>query len=114
MLKIMATLFFAALAGAAAAQGCSEIRFARGAFSGQVSGQADFDAPLCFSFGTGAGQQARLQILGSNNVCFAIEGIVDCTDDFTFRTRQGTYYVNVFQALRNGGDRTFALRLTIQ
>ena len=55
-------LCLCAAGGSASAQSCSEIRFASGASSGEVSGRVTDNAPLCFVFGTGAGQSARLQL----------------------------------------------------
>lgn len=114
MLRILATLLFTSLAGAAAAQGCSEIRFAPGAFAGEVSGRVSERQPLCFTFGSGAGQQARVQVFGSNNVCFNLRGVADCRDDFAFRTRKQTYVIDVNQLFAGPGHETFTLRLTIR
>ena len=101
-------------AGQAAAQACSEIRFDRGAVSGSVTGQVSDGAPLCFSFGSGNGQTARLQLSGSDNTCFTGGGIVDCQVDFSFRTRAQSYQVRVFQLFRRPGAETFRLTLTIR
>ncbi|GIT91174.1 hypothetical protein JANAI61_16320 [Jannaschia sp. AI_61] len=98
----------------AAAQGCSEIKFQRGSFSGEVSGRVSERQPVCFTFGSGAGQQARLQVFGSQNVCFNVRGVADCRDDFTFRTRRQTYVVDVNQLFVGPGFETFTLRLTIR
>ena len=107
-------LCLCAAGGSASAQSCSEIRFASGASSGEVSGRVTDNAPLCFVFGTGAGQSARLQLLGSDNTCFTIPGVTDCQDDFSFRTSAGTYRVNVFQLFRKVSYDPFTLRLTIK
>jgi hypothetical protein len=96
------------------AQACSEIRFARGAFSGEAAGQVADGAPLCYTFGSGAGQTARLQILGNDNTCFTVRGVVDCQADFSFATSAQTYEVRVFQLVRRPGAETFTLRLTIR
>lgn len=114
MFRVLATLFFVLLAGSAAAQGCSEIRFQRGAFAGEVSGRVTDRQPVCFTFGSGTGQQARLQVFGSNNVCFNVRGVMDCQDDLTFRTRRQTYVVDVNQLFVGPGYEYFTLRLTIQ
>ncbi|MBY6005913.1 hypothetical protein KUV62_18480 [Salipiger bermudensis] len=111
---IALALWLCAVAGSATAQSCPEIRFARGASSGEVSGRVTDNAPLCFVFGTGAGQTARLQLLGSDNTCFTIPGVTDCQQDFSFRTSAGTYRVNVFQLFRAPAYEQFALRLSIR
>jgi hypothetical protein len=114
MLKVILALVALAWAVPASAQSCSEIRFAKGAVSGEVSGQVSDGYPLCFQFGTGAGQTVRLQLFGSGNTCFGVSGVIDCQDDFSFRTQRGTYYVNVSQLFRNNGAENFTLRLTIR
>lgn len=114
MFRSLATLLFAALATGASAQSCSEIRFAPGASSGEVSGQVTDGSPLCFSFGTGAGQSARLQLFGSENTCFGVTGVIDCQDDFSFRTQRGMYRVMVHQLFRSPASETFTLRLSIR
>ncbi len=97
----------------ASAQGCHEIKFARGASSGEVSGQVSETESLCFTFGSGAGQTARIEIFGSENACFVVDGIVDCTDDFTFTTQRRIYQIYVYQLFRSLGVEQFRLRLTI-
>lgn len=97
----------------ASAQGCHEIKFARGASSGEVSGQVSDAQSLCFSFGSGAGQTARIELFGSENACFGVLGIIDCQDDFTFTTERRTYQILVSQLFRTLGSENFRLRLTI-
>lgn len=100
-------------AGGAAAQSCSEIRFSPGASSGTVSGKVTDAQPMCFVFGTGAGQTAQLMLTGSNNACFTIPGVIDCQTSFSFATQARTYEVGVYQLLRTTGAEQFTLRLTI-
>lgn len=110
---ILGAVLLAAAASTAEAQGCMEIRFQPGAVSGEVTGRVTEGAPLCFIFGSGAGQTARLQLFGSQNACFSISGVVDCQDDFSFRTAPATYQVTVFQLFRAPSWEQFTLRLTI-
>ncbi|SIO06737.1 hypothetical protein SAMN05444722_0297 [Rhodovulum sp. ES.010] len=115
MKRIRAAALVAATAGSTAqAQGCMEIRFAPGAYSGEVAGRVTDGAPLCFTFGSGAGQTARLELFGSENTCFAIPGVVDCQDDFSFRTAPTTYRVDVVQLFYAPAWEQFTLRLTIR
>ena len=107
-------IFFLGLANLASAQACSEIRFSPGANSGDISGQVTDNAPQCFRFGAGAGQAAHIQILGNDNVCFTIPGVVDCQADYSFRTGQGTYQVEVYQLFRSLEWEKYTMRLTIQ
>lgn len=110
VLLLLGGLFAASSASAA----CSEIRFAPGAYSGEVEGYVIDGEPRCFTFGTGAGQTARLQIFGSDNTCFTVPGIADCRDELSFSTRRRDYQVNVFQLFRKVSYDPFTLRLTIK
>lgn len=115
MLRAIAALCLGlGVAADAAAQNCSEIRFAPGASSGEVSGQVTDGQPMCFTFRSGFGQTARLQLFGSENACFTVPGVIDCQGDFSFQTQQQTYTVNVYQLLRSTASEQFALRLTIR
>ena len=114
MCRFAFTLVALIWASLASAQSCAEIRFARGAYSGAVSGLVSEYQPMCFYFGTGAGQTARLQLFGSDNTCFNLRGIVDCQDDFSFVTRRGDYVVDVMQLFAGPGAQQFTLQLTIR
>ena len=114
MLRLIAAVFLGVWATGAAAQGCQEIRFDRGMSSGEVSGQVTHGQPMCFTFGSGAGQTARLQLTGSDNACFTITDVIDCQTDFSFTTQLQTYTVNVYQLLRSMASEQFTLRLAIQ
>ena len=114
MLRLIAVAFLGVWATGAAAQSCQEIRFARGMSSGEVSGQVTDSQPMCFTFGSGAGQTARLQLTGSDNTCFTITDVIDCQDDFSFTTRRQSYTVHVYQLLRSMASEKFTLRLAIQ
>lgn len=113
MARIIATALLALSAQGAFAQSCSEIRFSPGTSSGEVSGEVSSERPACFLFGSGAGQTARLRLSGSENTCFTLPGVVDCRDDFSFRTERRTYQVNVFQLFEAPGTEAYSLRLSI-
>ena len=114
MLRVILAVIALLWAIPAAAQGCAEIKFARGAVSGDVSGRVGDGAPMCFTFGSGSGQTARLQLFGSDNTCFTVAGVIDCQADYSFVTRRQTYRVDVFQLMRSAGTERFTLRLTIR
>ena len=114
MVRYFAAIGLLLLATEASAQACQEIRFAPGAVSGDVQGQVSEGQPLCFSFATGAGQTARLQLSGTQNACFNVRGLVDCQDDFSFRTAARSYQVDVHQLFRGPGAETFSLQLSIR
>lgn len=114
-MKIIALIvFFLGIANVASAQACSEIRFAPGASYGDVSGRVTDNEPQCFRFGAGAGQTARVQIFGNENVCFTIPGVVDCQADYSFRTEQSAYQVEVYQLFRALDWEQYTMRLSIQ
>jgi len=97
----------------AAAQSCTEIRFARGASSADITGAAPADGVLCYSFATGAGQQARVRVLEGRNTAFSIEGLADARDDLDFRTEAKTYRMRVFQLMRSARDEPFRIRVSV-
>lgn len=112
MHRLVLAALFGLLATAASAQSCREIKFARGASSGEVTGIVSDTKTDCYTFGTGAGQAVRLQSLGNLNICLTMSNI-DCTGDIAFTSRKGTYQVNVMPLFRSGGD-AYRLRLTIR
>ncbi|WP_241524041.1 hypothetical protein [Oceaniglobus indicus] len=107
-------MFLVLCTGAASAQTCTTIRFAPGTSSGEVSGQVIENKPMCFTFESGAGQTARLQLSGSDNACFTIRDVVDCQDDYSFRTQSRAYEVGVFQLFAAAAYEQFTLRLSIR
>ncbi|MFD2739898.1 hypothetical protein ACFSUD_09985 [Sulfitobacter aestuarii] len=113
MIRFLAAILLTFWAQGAAAQYCTEIRFAHGASSGEVSGQVADGMPVCYVFGAGSGQTARLQLFGSDNTCFTLPNVVDCQADFSFHTRNQMYEVGIFQLLRTTGFEYYTLRLTI-
>ena len=114
MLRLSTCLAFGLFATGAAAQHCEEIRFSAGSSSAMVSGQVTDENPMCFTFGSGAGQRARLDLSGSENTCFTIDGVVDCQSNYSFVTARQTYRVGIFQLFRRPSAETFTLRLMIQ
>jgi hypothetical protein len=72
------------------------------------------ESPMCFTFGSGTSQTARLDLSGSDNVCFSIEDVVDCQSNYNFATARRTYTVTVFQLFPQPAAEIFNLRLTIQ
>lgn len=97
----------------AGAQSCAEIRFAPGATSAEIAGSAPAEAVVCYSFATGAGQQARVELLEGRNTAFSIDGLVDARDDYSFRTEARSYRLRVFQLMRAVRDQPFRIRLSV-
>lgn len=114
MFRLSSFLVLSLLATDAIAQQCEEIRFSPGTSSGEVSGQVIKESPMCFTFGSGAGQTARLDLSGSDNACFSIDDVVDCQSKYSFATARRTYTVTVFQLFPQAEAEIFNLRLTIQ
>ena len=114
MLRMVAVLFLAFLASGATAEDCPAIKFAKGASSGEVSGQVTDGDARCFSFAAGTGQTARLQLSGSENVCFTVYDIADCQIDLSFPTGARTYRPIVAQLFPAPRAEAFTLRLTIR
>lgn len=69
---------------------------------------------MCYTFGSGAGQIARLVLSGSDNACFTIDDVVDCQTNYSFETARQTYSVGVFQLFPRSEPETFNLQLNIQ
>jgi hypothetical protein len=98
----------------AQAQGCAEIRFARGAFSGEVTGVAQPDGIVCYTVGVGDGQTARVRVIGNNGMAFNIPGVAENQDDVRFVTRRGTYRIDVYQTFRAVRAEPFRLFVEIR
>ena len=114
MLKLLVKIIFLLYAVDASAEECQEMRFAPGASSAVVSGKVIEGSPMCLTFGTGAGQTARLELSGSDNACFTIEDVVDCQANYSFETTQRTYRFRIFQLFPRAPAETVSLRLAIQ
>jgi hypothetical protein len=103
-----------AFAGSAlAAERCTAVRFQRGASSAETTGLAPAEDVICYSLETGAGQNARIQVLEGSNVMFSIEGLVDAQDDYSFRTERGTYRVLVGQLMRAAEPMPFRILMSV-
>lgn len=92
---------------------CQEIRFQRGHDSGTVRGVAPPEDVVCFRMTTGAGQTANLEVKG-RNVMFAIPGVVEGQDSYSFTTENKTYRINVGQLMRSVTDEPFSLTVSIR
>lgn len=114
MMKVLTPFLLVGFAATADAQSCEEIRFSAGSSSGEVSGTVIEGAPMCFTFGSGAGQIATLNLSGSDNACFGIDGVVDCSVSYQFQTERQTYRVRVNQLFPRPEVEPFVLRLEIQ
>lgn len=113
-MRILLTLLLLLTPSFATAQNCEEIRFARGAFSGDVVDVAPANGVLCYAVGVGNGQTAYVEMLEGPNVAFTIPGVAEATDYAQFRTRAGTFFIDVFQRSRAVSGQRFRLRVTVQ
>ena len=98
---------------AAMASGCHEIKFAYGAYHGEVSGQVSYGHPTCYTFHSGNYQTAKVELWSQGNVCFSIPGLHGCHKHYTFQTKQGQYRLDVKQAQQGYGSDDYSLKLTI-
>lgn len=114
MFRSITIAMFAYLAPMTSAQACSEIRFANGANSGEVSGRVGHEQSLCYTFSSEEDQAARMQLLGSDNTCVNVLGVADCQYDLSFLTERKTYRLMVIQQVRRSSPEYFTLRLTIE
>ena len=113
-MRILLTLFLLLTPTVAAAQNCSEIRFARGAYSGDVVDVAPANGLLCYTVGVGNNQTAYVEILDGPNVAFTIPGVAEAVGYTQFRTRAGSYRIDVFQWSRAVQGQQFRMRVTVQ
>lgn len=113
-MRLLFALVFMMLPVAAIAQSCAEIKFARGAYSGDVVGVAPANGLLCYTIGVGNGQTAYVEILEGPNVAFTIPGVAEVQDFVQFPTRAGLYQINVFQWSRAAVGQGFRMRITVR
>lgn len=94
---------------------CREIRFARGASSGIITGEAPAEDALCFTLKVGAGQKAevRVESLSRVPVAASIPGAGDARESFSWRMRAGSYDISVFQLFRAVAPAPFRLRVSV-
>lgn len=97
----------------AMASGCHEIKFAYGAYHGEVSGQVSYGHPTCYTFHSGNYQTATVELWSEGHVCFSLPGLHGCHKHYTFQTKQGQYRLDVQQAQQGYGPDSYSLKLTI-
>ncbi|MEM9104240.1 MAG: hypothetical protein AAGC96_01185 [Pseudomonadota bacterium] len=99
--------------GLHAQENCKPVRFAAGASSAEVNGDAPPEDVLCFSLETGNGQTATVRVTRGNNIVFSILGVVDAQDSFIFTTEAKTYEIIVGQLMRSVTDQPFTLQISV-
>lgn len=100
-----------------AAHACTAIRFARGASSATVRGEAGSDEPFpCFTFAAAAGQTARVRLVraANGNIAFNVLDVVDNRYEHTFRTQARTYQIDVYQMGVNRRPLPFTLEVSVR
>jgi hypothetical protein len=85
---------------AQAAGDCTEIRFAPGATSSEIQGEAPAEGVLCYLMRTGAGQNARIEVLEGSNTIVTVEDVADARANLSFTTEARQYRVYVGQLMR--------------
>ena len=104
-----------------AAQKCTPIHFARGAWSATVRGIAQsMDTPnsgSCYSLTTAEGQTATVTIITTSpndDTAFTIPGVVDNQQNYRFKTEAKTYTIGVSLTFARQPDRPFTMRVTVK
>lgn len=116
MKQLSATVLYACLIalGGHAAEACTEIRFAQGATSAEITGDAPPDDVLCYTMRTGAGQTARIQVLEGLNVIVGVVDVADARDDLTFTTEARAYEIRVGQLMRAVQPQPFRVLVSVE
>lgn len=117
----MGTLGLAAfwLGGAQASATCSDVRFAPGESSAEISGTVPAEdplnpaEPLCYSLDVDDGQRATVSLLSGRNVAISIPGQGDARDKFDFVTQRGTYELHVFPLFPGGEAEPFRIHVEV-
>src|SRR5712691_4134413 len=95
---MLAAMLFAGFAIFAvhAQEKCTAIHFAPSQSSATVKGIAPFGTPFtCFTFTPGRGQTATIRLTQSNsNTAFNSDGVIDNSDNYSFRTEARTYKID--------------------
>ena len=86
--------------GAYAAEECTEIRFAPGATSVEIKGEAPPDDVICYLMRTGANQQAQIQVLEGANTIVTVIDVADARQELSFTTQARQYEILVGQLMR--------------
>ena len=93
---------------------CTQIRFETGQSSSTIRGLAPAGDVVCYTMATGRGQTAVLKVISGNNTIFAIDGLVDARDDYSFRTERKTYRILVGQLMRAVSPQAFAISVSVR
>lgn len=84
----------------APAQSCEQIRFAPGAYSGEVRGSAPADGCACYVMDVGDGQRARVRIFSAADAAVTVRGVQDNRTDVSWVTSAGRYELCVHRTFR--------------
>ena len=97
---------------------CTPIQFQRGTTSAIVRGSVppeDPDEgpprPACYSLAVGEGQEAKIRLLAGENVGITIPEVGDMRDSLEFRTRRGTYRIELYQLFPTVEPAPFRIRV---
>jgi len=102
------------LAFGAQAADCMQIRFAPGASSVEIRGEAPPNDVLCYEMRTGGGQDARIRVLEGRNTFVSVEGVADAQTDSSFTTEPRTYRLRVGQLMRAARPEAFRLLVSVK
>ncbi|MDY8110792.1 hypothetical protein U0C82_16750 [Fulvimarina sp. 2208YS6-2-32] len=105
---------------AAARENCTPLKFETGATSAVVRGVAPPEDPrdplpsgICYSIDVGDGQTARIRFRSDGNVAVTVPGVGDMREDLEFKTRRGTYRLEVWQLSPTTSEVPFEMRVEV-
>lgn len=95
---------------------CTEIRFTPGKTSAEIQGEAPAKDVICYSMRTGAGQQARIQLLEGANTIATVPGVpeAEARQDIAFTTQARQYEIRVGQLMRALEPEPFRMLVSVE
>jgi hypothetical protein len=96
------------------AQTCQQIRFAPGAFSGEVAGIAPADGCACYFMDVGPRQNARVQVFSDGDAAVSVIGVADNRTDVAWVTTAGRYEICVHRTFRATGGLPFRMFVEVR
>ena len=100
--------------GAYAAEECTEIRFAPGATSVEIKGEAPPEDVLCYLIRTGANQKAKIKVLEGSNTMVSVIDVADGREEISFTTQARQYEIRVSQSLRASEAEPFRMLVSVK
>lgn len=102
---------------------CHAIRFSPGRYETVLRGEAPmhdlelvspFPTFVCYALKTLEGQRVTLKVLKGKYVAFTVIDLADVRGDYTFETRERTYFTRVFQIYRSFTPEHYEISVRVQ